>query len=251
MKNTGLIYKILFPNGKCYIGQTIQGLEKRIHRHHYEARNDKLNRKICNALKKYPKETIHWMILHDNININELNNLEILEINNNNSYLNGYNSTTGGEGIKNFHPVLSLEHKRKISHALKGLPKSLSHCLNLSKANKGKKLSEETKKRMALARIGKKRPNWIFKKENHCQWREDLTLINIQLYALCNNFSQIETLKKFNVSRKTLMSRLHSFGFKNWLSFCKSMPEAKEFFVGSKTKSAIVNFQNSIKKGIK
>lgn len=65
----GIIYKYTFPNGKIYIGQTID-LNKRHYQHQYYAKNAKGNRSLCDvAIAKYgePKlEVIEEIIGDDN-----------------------------------------------------------------------------------------------------------------------------------------------------------------------------------------
>jgi len=106
---TGIIYKFVFPNEKIYIGQTIQTIEERVRQH----KKDSLSKdyKICRAIRKY--KDFEVFILHKDIAIDLLNELEIREIANHNSLYNGYNSTLGGFGASGFkHTEVS---KKKIS----------------------------------------------------------------------------------------------------------------------------------------
>lgn len=73
----------------------------------------------------------------------------------------GYNITEGGYGLgagKN-HPQygkqLTSEHKNKVSKSMKGREFSLDHKKHLSETRKGIKFSEETRIKMALAKLGK------------------------------------------------------------------------------------------------
>ncbi len=54
--------------------------------------------KIYNAMNKYGKENFMCEILEDNVPIDELNNKEIYYIEKYDSFINGYNSTKGGDG---------------------------------------------------------------------------------------------------------------------------------------------------------
>ena len=87
-------------NGKCYIGQTtLDAIKERIPRH-LHGHGSLL---VARAIAKYGKDTFTFEILHDGI-INEfLNHLEIEAIKEYNSFIpNGYNLTSGGEGITTF-----------------------------------------------------------------------------------------------------------------------------------------------------
>lgn len=131
---------------KSYIGQTIQKFNRRISEHKRDYRNPKCNMhhgKFHRALRKYGFNNFKWEILHNNIPQPKLNKMEIKSILQYNSYKNGYNSTTGGE--MGMYEITSETRKK------------------LSDANRGKKLSEQTKKRISntlkkTARRGKEHP---------------------------------------------------------------------------------------------
>lgn len=118
MKNKWLIYKVLSPSGKVYIGKTTKLLGKRQKEHEHEAtleryEDNAFKRAIC----KYG-DKLEWSIVENNIDTLEKSNEReihwIRELNSANSN-RGYNSTFGGEGAK-----LTQETKDKISKALKG-----------------------------------------------------------------------------------------------------------------------------------
>lgn len=97
-----LIYKITnIINNKCYIGQTIKQPEKRWKEHQQHAfglhQNDK-NKVLYQAIRKYGLENFTFEVLQDNIqSYDELDKAEIYWINFYNSYLKGYNATSGGQ----------------------------------------------------------------------------------------------------------------------------------------------------------
>lgn len=135
-----IVYKITnLLNGKIYVGQTIFSLRKRMWNH----RSCK-NTLIASKLKEYGEENFKIEVIDEAKNINCLNKKEIFWI----KYFDcvvpkGYNITLGGKGTLG--NVLSKETKEKISKKAKG---RIGH-------NKGKKLSEETRNKISLSRIGK------------------------------------------------------------------------------------------------
>lgn len=89
--NMGIIYKILFPSGKSYIGQTKQTLKRRLQSHTRAKRNTA----ICCAFKKYGVN--FEAIVLETVNDDLLNEREVYYI----EYYktlspNGYNLSTGG-----------------------------------------------------------------------------------------------------------------------------------------------------------
>lgn len=128
-----IVYKVTFPNNKCYIGITSKSLSSR-KKTHYKMRNSR-NYKFYNALNKY-KDLEKWEILDSSANNwEELCELEKFYINKYNSCYNGYNSTSGGDG--NYNPC--EEVRNKMSMWQKGKKLSKKHKLALSKAKLGKK----------------------------------------------------------------------------------------------------------------
>lgn len=213
--NKGLIYKVKCKiNGKCYIGQTTLSIEKRKKQHTYYALNNIVNTHFYNALKKYGLENFKWNIIEDNILESKLNEKEIYYINNQNTFLNGYNMTEGGSispmrykktrkkisGENHWTKRLSIteETKQKISKSIKNLWKNDEYrkemtmktkmaMMNpnirekLRKANTGKKLSEETRKRMSKS---KSKEYIIYSPEN-----KELYIKNLKLFCKENNLS--------------------------------------------------------------
>lgn len=88
-------------NGKYYIGKDVQVINmKRIKEHMWMLRsNSHYNSHLQRAYNKY-KDTLEYGILKElHCSMEELVNLEKLYIEQYNSYQNGYNMTTGGEGL--------------------------------------------------------------------------------------------------------------------------------------------------------
>lgn len=154
-----LIYKAQNKvNGKCYIGQTTGNFNKRQGEHLSAARRSKKDY-FHNALRKYGEENFTWEILHDNIsNIKTLNNLEKIYIHVHDAFWNGYNLTTGGENyIRSKGRKLSEEHKKKLHGSRIGKKLSQEHRKILIRSNKTRVVSEETKIRMSEAQKNSKR----------------------------------------------------------------------------------------------
>ena len=122
-------------NNKVYIGITCQ---KPNHRWGTGS-GYKKQVKFYNAICKYGWDNFEHLILFENLSFEEAKKKEIKMIKKYNSFSKkyGYNSTKGGEGSN-------------------GVPCSEEKKIKISKANKGHKFSNETKKLMSKLKIGKK-----------------------------------------------------------------------------------------------
>jgi len=116
MMKYGSIYKITNKlNGKQYIGQTVNSIEKRFNEHCKEKRN----RHISNAINSYGISNFEIIELYVAFDKEELNNKEIFFVNYFNTlYPNGYNHRAGG----NQNGICSEELKTKISKSKTGKP---------------------------------------------------------------------------------------------------------------------------------
>lgn len=94
----GLIYIITNSiNGKVYVGQTIQTLQKRWQEHCRKGfSTSERNMRIKRAINKYGKENFQIIEL-ERCNAEELDEREIYYISLYDSYNKGYNSTKGGK----------------------------------------------------------------------------------------------------------------------------------------------------------
>lgn len=114
----GIIYKLIFSNGKIYVGQTTASIKVRIKRHIKDANNKKsgvYNSKLGRAIRKYKK--FEYIVIKKDVPERGLNDLETNEIEKNNSYKVGYNSTLGGAGTRGWKH--SKKAKKKIAQATK------------------------------------------------------------------------------------------------------------------------------------
>lgn len=183
-KNSFKVYKIQNQiNGKSYVGQTTNSLEKRISEHR------KCNKTpVQKAITKYGIENFNIIIIDYAESMDELNSKEEFWI----SFYNtqkrslGYNIKAGGrsstfseEGKKliskrtkeamkspevrnKLGRVWTLEEKEKKSKQMSGRKLSEEHRLAISKALKGKKKSKEHGKNISKGKTGMKY-NWKHK----------------------------------------------------------------------------------------
>lgn len=150
----GRIYKITNTiNGKVYIGQTVQCIRKRWYDHVSQAKSSKCKTgHFQRAILKYDREAFKVELVEDNIPNHLLDEREAYYITEFNSYLNGYNSTSGGQRLatRTTHYVPTKEHRT-----------------HMSKAKKGKSLnwSEESLEAVRQAKLGINNPNFGKKAE--------------------------------------------------------------------------------------
>lgn len=151
-----MIYMIIGPSGKKYIGQTVKDFGRRWSAHLWSAKNDSKKSAIHSAINKYEGKGFNFAILCMNVpDQREANMLEIYFINLYGTYKNGYNLTKGGLGNTGY--KATEETKRKLSASHLGQIQSESNRLALSIANTGKVMSEETRKKLSLVLTGKVR----------------------------------------------------------------------------------------------
>jgi len=131
--NYGIIYCALnTTNNKVYIGQTVKSLERRKQLHETDAKNG-MNFHFQRALRKYNKNVWEWNILVVAYCEEELNALEKYWIWVFNSISKGYNIREGGS-----HGKLNEISKEKISKANKGKKRTDEVKIKISKVTKGK-----------------------------------------------------------------------------------------------------------------
>jgi group I intron endonuclease len=156
-----LVYKITNDvNDKVYIGITINTLKYRFKNHCKTSVIEKRSGyKLYNAMKKYGKNKFHIHLLEEVLTWKDACRREQEIIKEYNTFKNGYNSTLGGEG--NYGHKASEETRRKMSLA------RLGKKLNYIHPMKGKKLPPEIIEKMCkVQRELWKRPSFI---ESHRQ----------------------------------------------------------------------------------
>ncbi len=190
----GEIYVIFnHVNNKPYVGQTIKGYKKRF-RKHKEASRRGSDLAIHRAIRKYGEDNF-WVDLVETVTAKtedelliKLNQREIYWIKALNSKRGGYNMTSGGQGMLSPTP----ETRRKISEHQtisdeqcerlrklrtgqppwckgKKLPKRI--CKKISKARKGWKPTEETRKIWSEQRKGRRHSEETKRKMSEAQKR--------------------------------------------------------------------------------
>ena len=147
----GTIYKLTSPSNRCYIGQTINLVERK--RALYNPNKYYSGHRLDNAIKKYGIENFQYEILIQIVESSKeklrekLDELEKFYIEKYDSYNNGYNMTLGGSGSNGC--FQTEESKGKISEKAKGRKGSML----------GRHLTEEQKNKIsnfAKTRTGEK-----------------------------------------------------------------------------------------------
>jgi group I intron endonuclease len=135
------LYKHIFPNGKVYIGIT-----KRIPecRWGYCGLGYKETNRIYDAIKKYGWDNIEHIIVFENLSKEQAEKYEVEEIKKHRSMEKefGYNSVSGG-GLGKTGYKHSEEIRQKIKDALV-----------YTYPNRGKKASEETRRKLRESHLG-------------------------------------------------------------------------------------------------
>lgn len=168
--NKFIIYKIIFPNTKIYVGQTIN-LKKRKREHKQSSVNQNRRNYNClvnKAIRKYGFDNIKWQILNENLTKEQANMWERLWIfvEKSNDSQFGYNMTEGGEGlgIGTNHPLYGKIpwNKNKICPQFTGINnpmygKKRPECSERMKKNNPSfgGLSEEQKIKLSKSKGGK------------------------------------------------------------------------------------------------
>jgi len=149
-----LITNTVNDKKKKYVGITQHKHSKRF-RQHINAANRGLNTVICNAIRKYGEKAFTIALLDKTSDIDNLCDLEFHYIKQYNTKApNGYNVTDGGDGITGF--SFSEESKKKMSASAIGKPSWNKGKKGLQVAwNKGQPMSDEQKKKISIAKIGK------------------------------------------------------------------------------------------------
>ena len=142
------IYKITSPSGKNYIGQSIN-IEKRFSNYYTLKKSTKNQIRLYNSFIKYQVEN-HIFEIIEECNIDLLNERE--------RYWQEHFSVIGKNGlncqltntlIKK--KVVSFETKKKISIAKKGKKQTIEHKNKITLSKIGRKLSEETKNKISIS----------------------------------------------------------------------------------------------------
>lgn len=158
----GELYRLTFSNGKSYIGLTYDSSLKRLKQHKANSKNNDLP--VYKAWRKYgtPKLDVLAIIKNEDLPNAEMKAISVFDT----LVPHGYNVSFGGSVSPMKNPdvvrkqqksrkgyVISDETKEKVSEGLK-----LAYENGLVPCNKGKTLSEETKQKIRLSKLGKPSP---------------------------------------------------------------------------------------------
>ena len=139
-------------NGKRYIGQTVQPLEKRISRHKWTCTLKGCRMAITQAIAKHGWENFEFGVICECNDQKELDRMEMETIKLQGTLCpGGYNIEHGGNGLGKRGPEFGL----KMSRIMKGRKASQETRKKLSESHKGYKPSLETRRKMSLANRGK------------------------------------------------------------------------------------------------
>ena len=210
MNKTYTIYKHTTPNGKVYIGITSTVVERRW----ANGKGYKTQKFFYRAINKYGWENIKHEILLYGIDEETAKSKEreYIALYESNNPSKGYNRTLGGDGTLGY--TLSEETKRKISKANKGkvvsevtkhrqsesmkkfYKNNPQNKIRLSELNRGRKLSEETKNKLSESHKGKK--NYWYGKKIPIQMRKKMSITHTG-----KKMSQeaIEKMRKANMGK--------------------------------------------------
>lgn len=193
----GIIYMIVSPSGRMYIGQTIN-LKRRIKEYSLNNSNFKKQRMLYNDCIKYGYEVKNNIIIIDKIRFNrdvrdkfgnnELDRLEIYYIEKYDTYKNGMNLNMGGGSRIGYR--MTDEQKLKISNSNKNKKRTKEQRERISRSRTGLKLSEEVKSKMNK-RLGKDHP--MFNKTHSDETKEKISksLSNKRYFNKSNQYMVI------------------------------------------------------------
>lgn len=146
-----LIYKLTnLITGKIYFGQTCQKLSRRLYSH----KTDKTKSYISRAIQKYRWENFKVEVVFESINQNEIDYTEryFIAFYNTNKKEFGYNLESGG---KRNNTIPSLK-ERGLKNKRVGIPLTQEWKNNISKSNKGRVVTEDTRKKISNTLLGHK-----------------------------------------------------------------------------------------------
>jgi group I intron endonuclease len=159
-----ILYKLIFPNGKAYVGITSTSLQRRLSLHRSHAKRE-IRGHLQRAIRKYGPNSFTAEILATSDDWETLCQLEKEAISRFGTFgPNGYNSTLGGEGTLGF--KMNPDQIRKAVEARgcrKGItsrPAGWHHSKEsrekIANAGKGRIFSEERKAKIGASKLGNK-----------------------------------------------------------------------------------------------
>ncbi len=158
----GVIYKVVNKvNGKVYIGQTINFINRK-KQHIYKALKNNDNNLFYNALRSYGIDLFEWDIiwsgdstLLDEMEIYFIKGLKAHRFSKEYDGINGYNMTIGGGTVTGYHHT--KETKAKIKGASTGRPKTDNFTEKVRLSNNNRIWSDNSRVKVSEANKGKLR----------------------------------------------------------------------------------------------
>jgi group I intron endonuclease len=144
-----VIYKLTSPNGKIYIGQSIN-IKQRLRK--YKCNSFSGQVKLWNNCKKYNWNPIDSYEIIDTCNLENLDFAEIHWIAHYDSFINGLNSNEGGKTRKGFKHTEETKESLKITAT--GKKHTSESKLKISEA--GRNMSECAREKIRKSSIGRK-----------------------------------------------------------------------------------------------
>lgn len=181
-----IIYKLIFPNNKIFVGQTKKKFNQRLYQYKSDAYNEKrksYNRFISKAIRKHGWNSIKKeIILYCEENQADYYERKLIKLYNSNNKLFGYNIESGGNRNK----IVSEETKQKISNA-----------------NRGKKRTKEHREKSRISHLGK--PSGMLGKKHSKKTKELMKIKSPHLcgknHSMWGRFHSEETKKLWSIKR--------------------------------------------------
>lgn len=167
-------------NGKAYVGQSRDILDRFVHHKSDLRHNRHRNRYLQKSYNKYGEGKFEYSILEE-CTLDEINERESYWIafyhSNESEY--GYNADSGGNAKKVVSESTRQLISMRLSEALKGrkLPEEWKE--NIRKSRIGKKWDDEAKRKMSESKKGKSNKNSGNFKKGQTPWNKGLTLSDV------------------------------------------------------------------------
>lgn len=171
------------------------------------------NKEMQNCFNKYGENSFHFEIMnkYENITEQELNNIEIEQIKLYDTYFNGMNETTGGEGRGR---VVTQEERKKMSLRVSGEKNPMYN--RYGESNPNSKLTDEESK-MIYVYLNSK-----YNGEYTQQGIADYFHVGRDVIKRIRSLKQHKNLKNFDLESEEAHNLLDKF-----LEIFKSQPQAK------------------------
>ena len=242
----GVVYLILNTgNGKRYVGQTVQPLEKRFNAH----AKCKKNMLIGKAIRKYGKDKFRYGVIKSCASKEEMDYWEkyfIVALKSKVPY--GYNMTDGGEGTSGLERTPEYlkylsESRMGEKNPRYGKKNTPEHTARIVAACKGRKTPPETCKKIAASHMGEKFTqercaNISISKRGDCQYKNLIAELDAhklsysalaRLMGLSEGKVSLKMTGKRNFTERDKIKLVEIFGKPiEYLLACESPPEIKE-----------------------